>query len=943
MHGAWKISVSILLGIPTKVCTQIENVDDKDEFRIVREAMTCAGMSPAEQSHVLALLSALLFLGNITFEEYEKENAEASRIISSDRVWLDKFCRITQTPPKDIENALLQRTIFAKDSTYIIPLKKPEAEFARDTLAKAIYGRLFNSVVNKINSGMPIEGESKNFIGILDISGFEYFENNGFEQFLINYCNEKIQQYFITQILQAEQQIYLQEGLTWKTVRFDDNFKCIELIELKTHGVLALLQEQSMLPKGTDERFTMNLTKVMVTNEKLVLISKVPKKSNIPGLGGRRFRNEDAFIIKHFAANVCYQTKGWLGKNNDSIHKDLFTVIQKSKSRLLLSLFPVAQEEEGEPLQGQGKGEKKSGRFATISNKFYQDLTGLMQTLNLTESSFIRCINPNLHRKPGLINREGVLTQLRCSGMLEALRIMQAGFPTRCLFTDLYSRYRKYCPPEIANLNPKLFSEALLVALDLVGGEDFQMGLSRVFFRAGKAAMMDDIISGDPGQMQRVVEKIRKWLCRKRWRQYAWAVVAIGRLGALIEDLREERRRLEEERRLASEEYKRELKRKQEEEERLLREELLRKEEEERRRAEEEERRRKLKLEKKLAKEKELQRLKDEAEEKKDLQLQLQREQEMYEEVKSELMEEIAALELELDHQQEERLELERELAATRSRERALLEMKNLADSEIEKLRQHITELQDELARLKAHLRSTEEYLHQEREKHKLTIISWEKKYQDMMDRKDAEIERMKQESERQIAGLKEEMQQLMDEMKAQLERELQRAQEEKEESITRVEVIAEEKLTVMEKKTAKVSKSGYMWKHEEGLLKSHWKKLYFVLKSNFLSWYSDQNQASASGMIDLENSRVYKTQFGKKEKDKKKYEGREFEIRAGERVVEIRVDYARDCDAWIQAISMAKARHLASGTVNLDKVSVAAVKQGLVGGNMSMYSPRDC
>ena len=211
----------------------------------------------------------------------------------------------------------------------------------------------------------------------------------------------------------------------------------------------------------------------------------------------------------------------------------------------------------------------------------------------------------------------------------------------------------------------------------------------------------------------------------------------MNRLGEVLKDMREEKRKQEEARRLASEEYQMELRRKREEEERLLQEELKRKEEEERKRAEEEERRRKEKMERKLAKEKELKKLKQEAEKGKDLQEQLHQQQEMYEEVKMELLDEISALEFELQEEREARLAVEKELTETRSRERALLEMKAIADGEVERLRGEVSGLEDHLRVTQRQLHAAEEQLGLERENHKHTAINWERKYEEMVSFKD--------------------------------------------------------------------------------------------------------------------------------------------------------------------------------------------------------------
>tara|TARA_R110002050_G_scaffold60440_5_gene134058 strand:- start:110 stop:571 length:462 start_codon:yes stop_codon:yes gene_type:complete len=153
--------------------------------------MTLAGLSDAERTGIFSVLAALLFLGDIEFEDAEIDNAEGSEISENSNDVVEKFCAIAQCHREVVKKALAQRTmtiVQGKDTNvFQIPLKKDEAEFARDTLAKQIYGRLFDYIVKAINDGMPLEGESQHFIGILDISGFEYFDNNGYVDFITIY------------------------------------------------------------------------------------------------------------------------------------------------------------------------------------------------------------------------------------------------------------------------------------------------------------------------------------------------------------------------------------------------------------------------------------------------------------------------------------------------------------------------------------------------------------------------------------------------------------------------------------------------------------------------------------------------------------------------------------------------------------------------------------
>lgn len=190
----------------------------------------------------------------------------------------------------------------------MVPLKVHEASNARDALAKSIYSRLFDYIVGRINKSIPFE-KSCYYIGVLDIAGFEYFTVNSFEQFCINYCNEKLQQFFNQRILKDEQELYEKEGLGVKKISFVDNQDCIDLIESKgTGGIFALLDEESKLPKPSHCHFTAAVHSNNSSHFRLAL----PRKSKLRE--HREIRDDDGFIIRHFAGAVCYQTQHFIGE-----------------------------------------------------------------------------------------------------------------------------------------------------------------------------------------------------------------------------------------------------------------------------------------------------------------------------------------------------------------------------------------------------------------------------------------------------------------------------------------------------------------------------------------------------------------------------------------------------------------------------------------------------
>ncbi|KAG2468788.1 MYO6 protein, partial [Polypterus senegalus] len=258
----------------------------------------------------------------------------------------------------------------ANEDTYIyprgrVPLKVEQANNARDALAKAVYSRLFDHVVKRVNQCFPFETSSC-FIGVLDIAGFEYFEHNSFEQFCINYCNEKLQQFFNERILKEEQELYQREGLGVNEVHYVDNQDCIDLIEAKLVGVLDILDEENRLPQPSDQHFTDVVHKKHKDHFRLT----VPRKSKLAI--HRNVRDDEGFIVRHFAGAVCYETElimfdfqtQFVEKNNDALHMSLECLVSESKDKFMRELF--------ENTNNIKDSKQKAGKlgFISVGNKF---------------------------------------------------------------------------------------------------------------------------------------------------------------------------------------------------------------------------------------------------------------------------------------------------------------------------------------------------------------------------------------------------------------------------------------------------------------------------------------------------------------------------------------------------------------------------------------------
>eukprot|EP00002_Diphylleia_rotans_P005133 TRINITY_DN1421_c0_g2_i1.p1 TRINITY_DN1421_c0_g2~~TRINITY_DN1421_c0_g2_i1.p1 ORF type:complete len:1295 (-),score=319.08 TRINITY_DN1421_c0_g2_i1:220-4104(-) len=492
-------------------CIEIVGVDDSKEFQTVQKAMADVGFSAAELSQVFGIVAGLLHLGSISFKGLTSGDG---CMIDGEKsqVCLQRAAKCFGLDTEFLFKKLTSRVVVGgskRGSSYEVPLKVQEAIYTRDALAKATYERLFLFIVKKINESFSFDMElSANSIGILDIFGFEYFQVNSFEQFCINFANEKLQQHFNEHLFIQEKEIYKLEGISIPDIHYSDNQDCIDMIEKKPRGIIPMLDEECRLPKATDVTFTSKIHKEYASHGRF----KAPTFSQANT--GPRVTRDEAFVVKHYAGEVTYTTAGFLDKNNDNLRTDILLLMMTSRFDLIKSLF----DDTSEP------GDRKN-TFKTVGNYFTKQLNELVSTLNSGVCHFIRCIKPNEQQKPQIFEGGMILNQLRCNGMLDVLNLMHAGYPTRCPYDDLYERFKPVLPPAIANLDPPYFCEALLMALEC-NREDFGLGLTKLFFRSGKLALLEELIGDGKEISPEVVKKVRKWVCRKRLKRAMWFALA---------------------------------------------------------------------------------------------------------------------------------------------------------------------------------------------------------------------------------------------------------------------------------------------------------------------------------------------------------------------------------------------------------------------------------
>jgi len=502
---------------------------DKAGFEETMKVMTSIAIPAAMQEAVIQTMAGLLRLGNI--ELGENPNGDSYVMSSNDLGTTSSLLGANQAL---LQQALCSRTMKLKTGEMQIPLKPDEARSSRDALAKNLYLKLFGWIVNQVNVSLidpAVKTSQHNFLGILDIYGFENFERNSLEQLFINFTNEQLHQHFAISLFKTEQEIYLAEGIIWPGVDWEDNTECLEVLAGKSaHSVFNMLTEHSRLPKTNDAEMT---EKIHDVHRK----SKHIYAAKMGTTGGRsqaknRLTHREAFVVKHFAGEVVYRTDGWLRKNTDTLHEDLQLCMSSSSSPLLSQLFSVGTI--NAITGGQRGGSKRAGY---VADKYARQLEELMRTLRATQSHFVRCIKPNHEQTGRLFVDHLVLHQLNNSGMVDAVRLLAAGYPTRVPFEQLEKQFKPLAPAKFQNLPPAMFSVALLRAFDL-GHSEFLIGLSKAFFKAGKLAFVDEILANTSKLDDKFCAKMGRLLSLWRLRRAVAAVRCLIFLNAKMRRLR---------------------------------------------------------------------------------------------------------------------------------------------------------------------------------------------------------------------------------------------------------------------------------------------------------------------------------------------------------------------------------------------------------------------
>ena len=460
----------------------VDSIDDKEDMMYADEAYDILGFSNEEKYNIYKLTAVVMHMGNLTKDFVPVGKEEQAEI-------------------KDETNAIKIADICGVDCEWMITyFCKPKLKVGTEWVSKGqtctgaassvsgigrkVYELVFRFIVDMCNQTLIDPTMKKvQYIGCLDIAGFEIFDYNGFEQICINFCNEKLQQFFNQHMFTLEQEEYVREGIEWANVDFGmDLQKCITMFE-KPMGLLAILEEESLFPKATDQSFAAKLHENLLGKPGCENFAKANPKPD----------PNAHFAVVHYAATVSYNLTGWLEKNKDPLNDTIVELFKQGSNKLLVECF---HDHPGQPLEAKkdaGGGGRKKGGGKTVSSFYKAQLDDLMKTLYATDPAFIRCVVPNTHKKPGMVQSELVMHQYQCNGVLAGIAICRLGFPNKQTYPEFKGRYNILGADIVAKAkNDKAAAKGVLDKIKL-DPEKYRLGHTKVFFRAGILGFMEEV------------------------------------------------------------------------------------------------------------------------------------------------------------------------------------------------------------------------------------------------------------------------------------------------------------------------------------------------------------------------------------------------------------------------------------------------------------------
>merc|ERR1712086_17719 len=469
--------------------TTVASIDDNEELEMTDAAFDIIGFSNEEKWNCYKITAGVMSSGQVEFVQKGRDDQAEP----GDLNYPSKVAACFGVDPNGFLKAFCKPKIKVGAEWVTKGQTCDQATSGIGGIARAVFDRLFKWLIITCNETLIDPTMKKaNFCAVLDIAGFEIFEYNGFEQITINFVNEKLQQFFNHTMFVVEQEEYVAEGVEWAPVDFGmDAAACITMFE-KPMGIWAILQEETLFPKATDKSFA---DKLQTGLGKLPNFVK-PQSKTDPNAH---------FACSHYAGIVSYNVTSWLEKNADPVNETVVDVLKQGSNALMVYLWKDNPGQTNPPEEDKNKKKKKGGGGKTVSSVYLVQLNELMSILHATEPHFIRCIVPNTHKQPLMVETELIMQQLTCNGVLEGIRVCMLGFPNRMIYADFKMRYAILGAKEVASSSDnKVSVKALMDKVEFPKAK-FQLGHTKVFFRAGALAALEEARDG-------VVLKLVRWM-----------------------------------------------------------------------------------------------------------------------------------------------------------------------------------------------------------------------------------------------------------------------------------------------------------------------------------------------------------------------------------------------------------------------------------------------
>ena len=536
----------------------IEGISDSERFLTTIETLELLGVSKSDVQKILEILSGLLYLGQITFIGANGDN-DKSIIDPRSSSFLETAAKLLGINPGEMSQKITIRNIEVVGEEMVVPLTVDQAKDGRDALAKEIYARLFLWLVGVINMSTASFGKIYSSVSLLDIFGFESFNTNRFEQLCINYANEKLQQKFTLDVFQNVQHEYQEEGLKWEKITYKDNSHVIELIEGKpgtAAGLMAILNEECLIPRGSDSNLLAKLKKTCNTHQSFSF--------STVGL-----QSKDEFCINHYAGKISYNINGFVDRNKDTIANEARLMMMESENKIIAEVFTHVtysiQSIESANNQNKSDGANVKGkkisigvdkgfmRSETIVTKFKGQLNSLMETINQTDVQYVRCVKPNSAKSNSIFDRKMVVEQLRCAGMIEAIRITRAAYPYRVLQPLFIKRFSGLKTKKWNRVNsgtsPAAHCLALLTGLIKPSDSEdrsYEIGKTKVYFSSVVLQLLESMRSRllymRIEMIQRVYRGVKVYKWYRSLKRSAILIESVGRMWILKNTYRKKKK-----------------------------------------------------------------------------------------------------------------------------------------------------------------------------------------------------------------------------------------------------------------------------------------------------------------------------------------------------------------------------------------------------------------